>query len=62
MIVDLMRNDLSRVAEVGTVAVSGLLDVVAAPGVWHLVSGVEAQLRDDVTDGDLLRAAFPPGR
>jgi para-aminobenzoate synthetase / 4-amino-4-deoxychorismate lyase len=61
MIVDLMRNDLSRVAEVGTVAVRGLLDVVAAPGVWHLVSGVEASLRADVTDGDLLRAAFPPG-
>jgi para-aminobenzoate synthetase/4-amino-4-deoxychorismate lyase len=61
MIVDLMRNDLSRVAEIGTVAVSELLDVMAAPGVWHLVSGVEAQLRADVTDGDLLRAAFPPG-
>ncbi len=61
MIVDLMRNDLSRVAQVGTVVVSGLLDVVEAPGVWHLVSGVEAQLREGVTDGDLLRAAFPPG-
>ncbi len=61
MIVDLIRNDLSRVAEVGTVRVSGLLDVVAAPGVWHLVSEVEAQLRDGVSDGDLLRAAFPPG-
>ncbi|HEX4432935.1 MAG TPA: chorismate-binding protein [Frankiaceae bacterium] len=61
MIVDLMRNDLSRVAEVGSVAVSGLLDVVAAPGVWHLVSGVEARLREGVTDGELLRAAFPPG-
>ncbi|HEX4018900.1 MAG TPA: bifunctional anthranilate synthase component I family protein/class IV aminotransferase [Frankiaceae bacterium] len=61
MIVDLMRNDLSRVSEVGSVRVSGLLDVVPAPGVWHLVSGVEAQLRDGVTDGELLRAAFPPG-
>lgn len=61
MIVDLMRNDLSRVAEVGSVAVSGLLDVVAAPGVWHLVSSVEARLREGVTDGELLRAAFPPG-
>jgi para-aminobenzoate synthetase / 4-amino-4-deoxychorismate lyase len=34
---------------------------VPAPGVWHLVSGVEARLRDGVTDGELLRAAFPPG-
>ena len=61
MIVDLMRNDLSRVAAVGSVAVSGLLDVVPAPGVWHLVSGVEARLREGITDGELLRAAFPPG-
>ncbi len=61
MIVDLMRNDLSRVAEVGSVAVSGLLDVIPAPGVWHLVSGVQARLREGVTDAELLRAAFPPG-
>jgi para-aminobenzoate synthetase / 4-amino-4-deoxychorismate lyase len=61
MIVDLTRNDLSRVAEIGSVAVSGLLDIVPAPGVWHLVSGVQARLRDGVTDADLLGAAFPPG-
>lgn len=61
MIVDLVRNDLGRVAEIGTVRVSALLDVRPHPGVWHLVSSVEAQLRPDVTDADLLRAAFPPG-
>jgi para-aminobenzoate synthetase / 4-amino-4-deoxychorismate lyase len=61
MIVDLVRNDLSRVAEVGSVRVSGLLDVVAHPGVWHLVSTVEARLRAAAGDADLLRATFPPG-
>jgi para-aminobenzoate synthetase/4-amino-4-deoxychorismate lyase len=61
MIVDLVRNDLSRVAEIGSVRVPELLDVVAHPGVWHLVSTVEAQLRPGVSDGDLLRATFPPG-
>ena len=61
MIVDLVRNDLGRVAEIGTVRASALLDVRPHPGVWHLVSSVEAQLRPDVTDADLLRAAFPPG-
>jgi para-aminobenzoate synthetase/4-amino-4-deoxychorismate lyase len=61
MIVDLVRNDLSRVAEIGSVRVPELLDVVAHPGVWHLVSTVEARLRPQVTDGELLRATFPPG-
>jgi para-aminobenzoate synthetase/4-amino-4-deoxychorismate lyase len=61
MIVDLVRNDLSRVAEVGSVRPGQLLDVVPAPGVWHLVSSVHATLRPDATDGDLLRATFPPG-
>ena len=61
MIVDLVRNDLSKVAEIGSVRVPELLEVVAHPGVWHLVSTVEAQLRADVTDADLLRATFPPG-
>ena len=42
MIVDLVRNDLGRVAETGTVTVPELLTVRAAPGVWHLVSTVAA--------------------
>ena len=61
MIVDLVRNDLSRVAETGSVRVNHLLDVVAAPGVWHLFSSIEARLADNTTDADLLRATFPPG-
>jgi para-aminobenzoate synthetase/4-amino-4-deoxychorismate lyase len=60
MIVDLMRNDLGRVCEFGTI-------VAAAPrpeahaGVWHLVTTVSGRLREGVGDGELLRAAFPPG-
>ncbi|MCW2645709.1 MAG: Chorismate binding-like protein [Pseudonocardiales bacterium] len=61
MIVDLMRNDLGRVSEIGSVRAASLLDVQAHPGVWHLVSTVSGRLRDDVGDEDLLRAAFPPG-
>ena len=61
MIVDLVRHDLSKVAEIGSVRVPQLLDLVAHPGVWHLVSTVEARLRAGVTDAELLRAAFPPG-
>jgi para-aminobenzoate synthetase/4-amino-4-deoxychorismate lyase len=61
MIVDLTRNDLSRVCRVGSVRASRLLEVRPAPGVWHLVSTVDGELRDGVTDADLLAATFPPG-
>ncbi|BBG05262.1 MULTISPECIES: bifunctional chorismate-binding protein/class IV aminotransferase [Pseudonocardia] len=61
MIVDLMRNDLARVATPGGVRTGRLLAVEPHPGVWHLVSEVCATLRDDVTDRDLLAASFPPG-
>ena len=61
MIVDLMRNDLGRVSRVGGVSVPALLEVQPHPGVWHLVSTVRGELRDDIDDGALLRATFPPG-
>ncbi|GAA4757763.1 aminodeoxychorismate synthase component I [Gordonia alkaliphila] len=60
MIVDLVRNDLGRVARTGTVRVPELLTVVGAPGVWHLVSTVAAELDDAVGNDALLDAAFPP--
>jgi anthranilate/para-aminobenzoate synthase component I/branched-subunit amino acid aminotransferase/4-amino-4-deoxychorismate lyase len=61
MIVDLMRNDLGRVCEYGSVTVPELFAVRPAAGVWHLVSTVQGTLRDGVGDRDLLRATFPPG-
>ncbi len=61
MIVDLMRNDLGRVCEYGSVTAPRHPTAEPHPGLWHLVSGVEGRLRRDVGDGDLLRAAFPPG-
>ncbi|HEY1275408.1 MAG TPA: aminodeoxychorismate synthase component I [Thermoleophilaceae bacterium] len=61
MIVDLMRNDLGRVCEYGSVSVPALVEPRPAPGVWHLVSTVSGTLREGVGDGDLLRASFPPG-
>jgi anthranilate/para-aminobenzoate synthase component I len=61
MIVDLVRNDLGRVCEVGSVRPAKLLDVEPHPGVWHLVSTVTGRLRHDVSDADLLAATFPPG-
>jgi para-aminobenzoate synthetase/4-amino-4-deoxychorismate lyase len=61
MIVDLMRNDLSRVCRTGTVQVDELLSVQPHPGVWHLVSTVTGRLAEDVSTGELLAATFPPG-
>lgn len=61
MITDLVRNDLGRVCEVGSVTVPSLLRVRPAPGVWHLESTVSGVLPAGVSDRDLLAAAFPPG-
>jgi para-aminobenzoate synthetase component 1 len=60
MIVDLVRNDLSRVAATGSVTVTELLAVRPAPGVWHLVSTVSARVPPEVPMAALLDAAFPP--
>jgi para-aminobenzoate synthetase / 4-amino-4-deoxychorismate lyase len=61
MIVDLMRNDLSRVCRPGTVAVHDLLAIQPHPGVWHLVSEVRGELEPQTTMAQVLVAAFPPG-
>jgi para-aminobenzoate synthetase component 1 len=61
MIVDLERNDLSRVARAGSVAWPELLVERELAGVTHLVSTVEAELHDDVTLTALLEAVLPGG-
>jgi len=61
MIVDLMRNDLSRVAEPGSVSVTALFEVETHPTVHHLVSTVSGLARPNVGAADLLEATFPPG-
>jgi para-aminobenzoate synthetase/4-amino-4-deoxychorismate lyase len=60
MIVDLMRNDLGRVSEYGSV-IAEPARVEAHAGVWQMVSTVSGRLHKDVGDGGLLRATFPPG-
>lgn len=61
MIVDLMRNDIGRVAVPGSVRVPELFVVEPFPAVHHLVSTITARLPMTLHASDLLRAAFPGG-
>ena len=61
MIVDLERNDLSRVCRAGTVRWPELMATRELAGVEHMVSTVEGRLRDDVGLADILEATFPGG-
>lgn len=61
MIVDLLRNDLGRVCEFGSVVVEKLCDVEEHPTLFHLVSTISGKLRDDVSIGEILRSLFPCG-
>ena len=61
MIVDLERNDLSRVCEVGSIRWPELMAQHELAGVTHLVSTVEGRVRADATLADILRATFPGG-
>jgi len=61
MIVDLMRNDIGRISEIGSVEVTDLFTVETYRTLHQMTSGVRATLLDGVTLLDLWRAIFPPG-
>ncbi|GAB3222703.1 anthranilate synthase component I family protein [Hymenobacter seoulensis] len=61
MIVDLVRNDLARVALTGTVQVPELFGLYPFRHVWQMISTVQAQVRPEADLVDILRAAFPMG-
>ena len=61
MIVDLLRNDLSRLSDVGSVVVTDLYSVETFPTLHQMTSGVEARLRDDPTLAEIFAGLFPCG-
>jgi para-aminobenzoate synthetase/4-amino-4-deoxychorismate lyase len=61
MIVDLLRNDLSRIAQVGTVNVTDLFTVETYPTLHQMTSGIEAKLRAGTSFAQLVGALFPCG-
>jgi anthranilate synthase component 1 len=61
MLIDLARNDIGRIAEIGSVRVTEQMVVEKYSHVQHIVSNVEGVLRPGVTSLDVLRATFPAG-
>lgn len=61
MIVDLLRNDLGRIAEIGSVRVTDLFTVETYRSLHTMTSGIEAQKRPDISTVDVIRNLFPCG-
>jgi para-aminobenzoate synthetase component 1 len=61
MVVDLVRNDLSRVCEEGTVKVDELYGIYSFPQLHQMISTVSGGLKEDVSFSDIIRATFPMG-
>lgn len=61
MIVDLMRNDLGRVCEYGSVSTSDMFRVEGYRSVLQMTSVIEGSVRSGLSTGDILKATFPPG-
>ena len=61
MIVDLVRNDLSRICRKGSVKVDELCAVYAFPQVYQMISTISGELREEVTVSEAIRASFPMG-
>lgn len=61
MIVDLLRNDIGRICEFGTVKVEKLCELEQHPTLFHLVSTINGELRKNIKFSDIIRAVFPCG-
>ncbi|MDO8298777.1 anthranilate synthase component I [Lacisediminimonas sp.] len=61
MLIDLARNDIGRIAEIGSVKVTDKFAIEKYSHVQHIVSNVEGTLKEDMSNLDVLRATFPAG-
>jgi para-aminobenzoate synthetase component I len=61
MVVDLVRNDLARICEEGTVRVDELYGIYSFPQVHQMISTVSGEVKSDVSFADIVRATFPMG-
>jgi len=61
IVVDLVRNDLSRICEAGSVKVEELLGIYTFPQVNHLISTIKGNIQNDISFSDIMEALFPMG-
>lgn len=61
MIVDLLRNDIGRICETGSIKVKNLFELQTFSNVHHLVSTIEGKLKEGINGADILKACFPGG-
>jgi para-aminobenzoate synthetase / 4-amino-4-deoxychorismate lyase len=61
MIVDLLRNDISKIAQLGSIKTSNIFECIALPTVWQMVSSVTANTTQEITLYDIFKALFPCG-
>jgi len=61
MVVDLVRNDLSRICKEGKVKVEELYGIYSFPQVHQMISTISGELRDEITFAEIIKATFPMG-
>jgi para-aminobenzoate synthetase component I len=61
MLVDLERNDMSRICKMGSVRIKKFREIEAYAHLFHLVTAIEGELRDDVSGSDIIKAMLPGG-
>ncbi|WPR76508.1 anthranilate synthase component I family protein [Algoriphagus sp. NG3] len=61
MITDLMRNDLSKISETGTVQVKELFGIYPLPRVFQMISTIVSKLKEEISFSDIIQASFPMG-
>ena len=61
MVVDLVRNDLSKICEKGSVTANELFGIYSFPQVHQMISTVSGTLKDNISFSDIIKATFPMG-
>ncbi len=61
MIVDLVRNDLSKICKEGTVKAEEFFAVYSFPQVHQMISAIKGELKDDISFAEIIKATFPMG-
>tara|TARA_B100001142_G_scaffold116297_1_gene118521 strand:- start:4935 stop:6137 length:1203 start_codon:yes stop_codon:yes gene_type:complete len=61
MIVDLLRNDLGKICKIGSIKVRDLYAIKSFPTVHHMVTKILGQIKDDISETEIIKAMFPGG-